>query len=205
MEVGLQTFQGSAFPTVEPITDASGFLRNFQMGENGILQAPLVVGGDPSSGVPLFMNDTNNLTSWQITINWAGAITPVLLPAFVDSYPQTISFVSTLGDQYWNLQLSDMGGGNAILQTTPFGIIGRGPEITLRWSNDGAKTFTDPGRILDCGQAGQTLTRVIARQLGSARDRVYEMSMTDPAPWRIIDAYLFTDPEDRAPTSRYSS
>ena len=29
---------------------------------------------------------------------------------------------------------------------------------------------------------------------GRARDRVYEISTTDPVPWRIIDAYLDADP-----------
>ncbi len=205
VEVGLgPTFQGAAPPLVIPILDAAGALRNFQMGENGILQAPLVVGGDTSTGTTIFMNDKANTTSWQIKVTAGGQITPVLQAKFIDSYPQVIQFVSVLGDQLWNLQLQNLGGGIAIPQTVPIGIVGRGPEINLRWSNDGAATWSDP-RVLDCGQAGQTLTRVIARQLGSARDRVYEISMSDAIPWRIIDAYLFTDPEDKQPTSRYAS
>jgi hypothetical protein len=205
VEVGLgPTFQGMAPPSVVPMLDAAGALRNLQVGENGIIQAPAVPGGDPTLATALFLNDPTGTTSWQIVINAEGEINPVQLPALVDSYPAAIPFVSVLGDQYWNLQIDNLGGGIAVLQTIPLGIVGRGPEIILKWSNDGGKTWSD-GRALDCGQAGETLTRVIARRLGSARDRVYEISMTDPIPWRIIDAYLFTDPEDKAPTSRYAS
>lgn len=205
LEVGVgPTFQGAAPPTIVPMLDAAGALRNFQMGENGILQAPLNAGGDVSTAIPLFLNDQANATSWQVTINSQGAIAPVLVATYIDSYPQAIPFVSVQGDQNWTLQLNNLGGGIATLQAIPLGMVGRGPEVMLDWSNDGAKSWSDP-RVLDCGQAGQTLTRVIARQLGSARDRVFRITMTDPVPWRIVDAYLFTDPEDRAPTSRYSS
>jgi hypothetical protein len=207
VEVGLgPTFQGAATPTAIPMLDAAGALRTFRMGENGILQAPLNPTGDPTTATNIFLNDLTGESSWQITINAEGIIVPVQLAALIDSYPKVLPFVTVLGDQYWNLQLKNMGGGVAILQAQPLGIVGRGPEIVLKWSNDGAKTFNDDyPRVLDCGQAGATLTRVIARQLGSARDRVYEISMTDPVPWRIIDAYLFTDPEDKQPTSRYAT
>lgn len=204
VEVGLgPTFPGMAPPTIIPMLDAAGALRNFQVGEAGILEAPAIPGGDPSTATLIFINDQANATSWRVTINSLGEIQAAQLSSFVDSYPQVIPFVSVEGDQLWNLQLGNVGGGIAVLQAVPLGIVPRGPEIILRWSNDGAKTFTD-GRSLDCGTAGQTLTRVIARQLGSARDRVYEISMTDPVPWRIVDAYLFTDPEDKAPTSRFA-
>jgi len=205
LEVGLgPTFPGSATPTIYPMVDAAGSLRSFQMGENGVLQAPLNPAGDPSTGVSLFLNDQANTTSWQITINAQGEISVAQLAQFNDSYPQALPFVTVLGDQNWNLQLKNLGGGIGVLTTIPLGLVGRGPLVNLRWSNDGAQTFNDP-IPMDCGQAGQTLTRVIWRRLGSARDRVYEISMTDPVPWKIIDAYLFTDPEDRAPTSRYAS
>lgn len=205
VEVGLgPTFQGKDTPTVFPLLDGAGFLRSFQIGENGVLEAPLNVILDPSNGAPLFINDLANATSWEITVNPQGEIQPVLQAEYSDANPQVIPFVSALGDQLWNLQLNNLGNGIAVLRTVPLGIVGRGPEVTMRYSNDGAKSFSD-GRALDCGQAGETRKRVIWRRLGSARDRVYEIEMTDPVPWRIIDAYLFTDPVDKAPTSRYAS
>jgi hypothetical protein len=204
VEVGLgPTFQGAADPTVIPLLDAAGALRNFQMGENGILQAPLNAPGDVSNATTLYMNDLANATSWQITINAQGEIAPVLQAKFVDSYPQAISFVTALGDQNYTLQLENLGNGIGVLQAIPQGMVGRGPLVTLKWSNDGARTWSN-GYDRDCGQAGAFRARVIWRRLGQARDRVYEISITDPVPWRIVDAYLFTDPEDKAPTSRFA-
>jgi hypothetical protein len=69
----------------------------------------------------------------------------------------------------------------------------RGPQVTLRFSNDGAKTWSNDYTV-DCGQAGNYKARAIFRRLGRARDRVYELSGLDPIPWRIVDAYLFADP-----------
>lgn len=69
----------------------------------------------------------------------------------------------------------------------------RGPKITLRWSNDYAHTWSNE-YDLDAGQAGQFRKRLRRSRLGRARDRVYEISTTDPIPWRIIDAYLDADP-----------
>lgn len=205
VEVGLgPTFPGSATPTVFPMVDAAGAVRSFQMGENGILGAPLNLAVAAADAVAVFLNDKTNTTSWQVTINAFGVLVPVQLAQFVDSYPVAIPFVTVQGDQYWALELQNLGAGDGQLQTVPRGIVGRGPEVSMRWSNDGARTWSNL-YAKDCGQAGAFLTRVIWRRLGQARDRVYEISMTDPIPWRIIDAYLFTDPEDKQPTSRYAS
>lgn len=66
----------------------------------------------------------------------------------------------------------------------------RGPQLILRWSNDSGQTWSDE-QFLDCGQAGQYQTRVIARRLGRARKgRIFEIAMTDPVPLRITDGYL---------------
>lgn len=66
----------------------------------------------------------------------------------------------------------------------------RAPQLMLRWSDDSGKTWSNE-RVLDCGQAGQYKARVIARRLGSSvKGRVFEISCTDPIPWRIADAYI---------------
>lgn len=66
----------------------------------------------------------------------------------------------------------------------------RGPLMMLRWSDDSAKTWSNE-YALDCGQAGKYKTRVYKNQLGSTRKgRVFEVSTTDPIPWRIIDAWI---------------
>lgn len=69
----------------------------------------------------------------------------------------------------------------------------RGPQAMLRWSDDGAHTWSNE-HWKDCGQGGSYLTRAIWRRLGVSRDRVYELSVSDPIPWRVIDAYLKATP-----------
>ena len=70
----------------------------------------------------------------------------------------------------------------------------RGPRMNLRWSDDGGKTWSNY-YPKDCGQSGQYKKRVLWRRLGKSRDRVFEVSMSDPIPWRIVDAYLLASGE----------
>lgn len=69
----------------------------------------------------------------------------------------------------------------------------RGPQMLLRWSNDGSKTWSNQ-YILSAGEAGKYGKRVVRRMLGRARERVFEVSGTDPIPWRFADAYLEAEP-----------
>lgn len=72
----------------------------------------------------------------------------------------------------------------------------RGPRLMLRMSDDGGKTWGNESQ-LDCGQAGNYKTRVVKNKLGSTKKgRVFELSATDPVPFRIIDAYV-NDPVER--------
>ncbi len=196
-------FQGLAVPTIIPMLDANGALRSLQMGENGILEAPLDPTGDISSAQTVFINDETNTTSWQIKISGLGVISASLQASYIDSYPVAIPFVSIEGDQNWTLELLNLGNGIGDLIALPQGIVGRGPLMTLKWSNDGGHTWSD-GIDRDCGQPGEYTKRVIWRRLGQARDRVYEISMTDAAAWKIIDGYLFTD-GDPMPASRFAT
>ncbi len=70
----------------------------------------------------------------------------------------------------------------------------RDPQMILRWSDDGTKTWSND-RFLNCGQGGRYKTRVYKNRLGSTlHGRVYEINMSDPIPWRIMNAYLDADP-----------
>ncbi len=69
----------------------------------------------------------------------------------------------------------------------------RGPQVMLRWSDDGARTWSNE-YWTSAGQAGEYRKRVYWNRLGQARDRVYEMVVTDPIPWRIANAYLKARP-----------
>jgi hypothetical protein len=66
----------------------------------------------------------------------------------------------------------------------------RDPQMILRWSDDGARTWSND-HFLNCGQAGKYKTRVFKERLGSTlHGRVYEIEMSDPVPWYISDGWL---------------
>jgi hypothetical protein len=69
--------------------------------------------------------------------------------------------------------------------------------MDLRWSDDGGHSFSNT-YPMDCGQAGNFKKRVIWRRLGSARDRVYEVAVSDAVPWRLVDCYLQISPGNGA-------
>jgi len=63
------------------------------------------------------------------------------------------------------------------------------PQAMLRWSNDGGSTWS---KYYTCsiGQLGRYKNRAIWRRLGMARDRVFEVSITDPVNAVIVSANL---------------
>lgn len=70
---------------------------------------------------------------------------------------------------------------------------GSDPQAMLRWSNDGGQTWSNE-HWTSIGQIGQTKGRVIWRRLGSARDRVYELRVSDPVRRDIAGASLSASP-----------
>lgn len=73
---------------------------------------------------------------------------------------------------------------------------GSDPEIMLRWSDDGGHTWSNE-QTSKMGKIGQYYRRVFWRRLGMTlklRDRVYEISMTDPVKTTIMGAELLISP-----------
>jgi len=71
------------------------------------------------------------------------------------------------------------------------------PEVMLRWSDDGGHTWSNE-HWRPMGQVGEYGTRVIWRRLGMTeklRDRVYEISGTDPVKIAIMAAELDVEAE----------
>ena len=69
---------------------------------------------------------------------------------------------------------------------------GSDPEVMLRWSDDGGHTWSNY-HTSPVGRIGTYGTRVFFRRLGMTlklRDRVYELSMTDPVKTAIMGAEL---------------
>jgi hypothetical protein len=66
---------------------------------------------------------------------------------------------------------------------------GSDPQVMLRASDDGGKTYGTE-RWCGAGREGRYKTLVEWYRLGSGRDRVFEVSVTDPIPWRLVDAFI---------------
>jgi hypothetical protein len=77
------------------------------------------------------------------------------------------------------------------LQTGVGTISGQGenPVMMLRWSDDGGFTWSNI-QTVPTGAMGQRQVRAIWRRLGRARNRVFEISVSDPVPWRVLDAFM---------------
>jgi hypothetical protein len=63
------------------------------------------------------------------------------------------------------------------------------PQAMLRWSNDGGSTWSNE-HWTGVGQLGRYKNRAIWRRLGTARDRIFEVVVTDPVNFVIISANL---------------
>ena len=73
---------------------------------------------------------------------------------------------------------------------------GDDPEVMLRWSDDGGHTWSNE-HWSKVGKIGEFYRRVWFRRLGMTlklRDRVYELSMTDPVKTAVMGAELLISP-----------
>jgi len=69
---------------------------------------------------------------------------------------------------------------------------GSDPQVSLRWSDDGGHTWSNYHHV-SMGKIGETFRRAIWRRLGMSlklRDRVYEVSGSDPVKISIMGAEL---------------
>ncbi len=89
--------------------------------------------------------------------------------------------------------------GSGYIQPTPSistGVPLPEPEVMLRLSNDGGRTWTCE-MIRTTGKRGEYWRRVRWNRLGCARRRVFEVSVSDPIPWRIVGAYVESQETER--------
>lgn len=66
---------------------------------------------------------------------------------------------------------------------------GDNPQAMLRWSNDGGFTWSNENWVT-IGAQGQYYNRAMWRRLGWARDRIFEVVVTDPIKAVIVSANL---------------
>ena len=76
-------------------------------------------------------------------------------------------------------------------------VLGQGsdPQAMLKWSNDAGFTWSSE-RWESVGKMGEYKTRIHWHQLGSSRDRVFQLVVTDPIAWILINAWLDVEVED---------
>jgi hypothetical protein len=66
---------------------------------------------------------------------------------------------------------------------------GDDPQAMLRWSNDGGSTWSSE-HWTTIGKIGKYTNRAIWRRLGTARDRIFEVTVSDPVKAVIVSANL---------------
>ena len=72
------------------------------------------------------------------------------------------------------------------------GVQGSDPQVMLDWSNDGGHTWSNE-LWKSAGAIGEYKKRIMWRRLGSFRDRVFRMKITDPVKVTLIDAHIEVD------------
>lgn len=178
-------FQGFALPTSITLADANGVPWSITVTDVGLISVQQIRLHPPQT---LFLNDPGDTTAWQVVVSTLGILDTIPV-AFNSGYPDALPFVSQGGGKNFVLQVTTLG----VLTTVPNGIVPRGPLMMMKFSNDGGHTWSNE-QTRDCGMAGEYSKRVIWWRLGRARDRVYEISCSDPIPWRIIDGYIEASP-----------
>jgi hypothetical protein len=105
--------------------------------------------------------------------------------------PEVI-YLQTENDNYLVTEADDY----LIAEQQTVAIQGADPQVMLRWSDDGGHTWSSE-HWASMGKIGQYYKRVIWRRLGMTvklRDRVYEVSGTDPVKIAIMGAELILSP-----------
>ncbi len=74
--------------------------------------------------------------------------------------------------------------------------LGSDPLVMLRWSDNGGHTWSNT-HTAPMGAQGQFKARALWRRLGQGRNRVYEVSGTDPVKVAILDFYIAGEAERR--------
>jgi hypothetical protein len=74
---------------------------------------------------------------------------------------------------------------------------GSNPQAMMRFSDDGGTTYGTI-RTTTIGAAGRYKNRAMWRRLGTARDRVYEVSISDPVKRDIVGATLYAEATEAA-------
>jgi hypothetical protein len=203
LQVDLETGLGPQPPLIGPSSSPATIVLNDELGnpwtvtilDNGAIQ---MNAGAISPAQTIIINDSGAVQSCLLVVNSLGPALTAKVVTYSSLYPMSLPMGTTPSA----MQTAILVYTDLVQTANPFSA--RDPQINLRWSDDGGKTFSNE-YSRGCGQAGQFKKRVIWRRLGRSRDRVYELSMTDPVAWRILDADLKATPGFEQPTERLTS
>src|ERR1700722_1515148 len=156
-------------PTTLFLADPNGVVWAVGVTDAGDLETSLGLG---TAGT-IFINDPSGLTSWQLQVDVVGVLSTTAVG--LGNYPQ--SYTLSSGAVRWILQVDNVG----VLETNFKEPVTRAPQINLRWSDDGAHSFSNE-YSMSMGKTGEFSKRVMWRRLGRSRDRVYEVNGSDPVP-----------------------
>lgn len=116
-----------------------------------------------------------------------------------DTVPNAPSWVSKLSGEVWTpngsakvTQIADPTGPLTV-PATP----GVDPQVMLQISRDNGRTF-GAEKWTSIGKVGQYGKRAIWRRLGSARDFVFQLTVTDPVKFTIVHASAVKSPRKEA-------
>lgn len=196
-EVGIgPNLQGNQATTIITLADNAGISWAVKVTDLGVLQ---VTKGSPNPAQGFYLTDPVAGTSWQLLVSTLGVLQVVSSPF---AGPNVFPMASISGQVLWQLTIKQLTAVIGQLVVTLIGIVGRGPQWILRWSDDGGQTF-NAGLARDGGQIGNYRQRLIWNRLGRPLlDRVYELSISEAVPARVIDAYLEAEgyePKERLP------
>jgi hypothetical protein len=162
--VGLEGY--SVYETVLLLAENGDFLMTEQ-------------GGEITAGPPWTVASSNNSTY---------TVTATVLDSGGTAYTVVNAVDTSNGAAY--LPLGSNTGDYILVERQT--VVGAEPRMMLRWSDDGGHTWTSE-RTTGMGRIGQYGYRALFRRLGMTtkiRDRVYEISGTDPVKVAIMGAEL---------------
>lgn len=98
--------------------------------------------------------------------------------------------LSGVAESYANSAIAGVAkAGLAVSGTTGTASANVNPQAMLRWSNDGGSTWSNEHWV-GIGVQGKYNNRAIWRRLGWSRDRIFEVSITDPVKAVVVSANL---------------
>lgn len=162
---------------VPTVTVLQQYWQAFQ-DTNPVAYAAALAGGDLSTLVPIYFSRIQTYTLGKGLTSFYDLLTGQHLGVVGTDTAQPPTPSATLPAE-WVLQ-------DSRISPDPMPIE---PHIMIRWSDDGGRTWSNE-HWLSVGASGDYKKRVILNAMGSGRDRVYEVSASDPIQWRISDAYL---------------